>query len=258
MNKIIVYIAFLITNVVFSQTNAEIVFEQANENYRKEKFELAAQKYESIIKENKSESSNLYFNIGNCYYKLGKVAPAIYNYEKALLLNPNDEAIETNLTFAKNMAIDDIKVVPEVGFSKLVYTITSWFSYDTWAWITISLSALFLLFFIGYYFAGLTNVKRGFFLGMFVLLVGVFCTFSAALLQKRFDRKIRPAIVFSESVFVKTEPKNTAENAFELHEGTKVFVKEEVANWRRIQLTDKSEGWITKDAIKELKINNNK
>ncbi|WP_317046275.1 SH3 domain-containing protein [Flavobacterium sediminis] len=126
-------------------------------------------------------------------------------------------------------------------------------TYNSWAWFAVVCSIVFLLFFVGYYFSAITNVKRTFFVGMFVVLGLLGMAVLSAFLQKRFDRKIRPAIVFAESVFVKSEPKNSAENAFELHEGTKVFVKETLDNWKRIQLTDKTEGWIKKDAIKELK-----
>ena len=77
-------------------------------------------------------------------------------------------------------------------------------------------SVVFLLFFVGYYFSAITNIKRAFFVGMFVVLGVLGITVLSAFLQKRFDRKIQPAIVFAESVFVKSEPKNSAENAFEL------------------------------------------
>lgn len=253
MNRIIVYIVFFISNIIWSQDAAQVVFEKANENYRNEKFEVAAQQYESILQNQKVASAELYFNLGNCYYKLGKVAPSIYNFEKALLLKPDDMAIETNLHFAQKLAIDDIKVVPEVGFSKWVYNFTSLLSYNGWAWFAVTCAIVFLLFFVGYYFSAITNVKRAFFVGMFVLLGILGITVMSAFLQKRFDRKIQPAIVFAESVFAKSEPKNSAENAFELHEGTKVFVKETLDNWSRIQLTDKTEGWVKKEAIKELK-----
>ena len=64
-----------------------------------------------------------------------------------MLLNPDDEAIQTNLSFAQKMAIDDIKILPEVGFKKMVKEFTSTFHYDTWAWIAVGFSSLFLLFF---------------------------------------------------------------------------------------------------------------
>ncbi|MCO6174669.1 tetratricopeptide repeat protein [Flavobacterium sp. NRK F10] len=253
MNKVIVYIVFFISNIVLAQDAAQVIFEKANENYRKEQYQAAAEQYESILEKQKVASAELYYNLGNCYYKLGEIAPSVYNYEKALLVKPNDETIETNLHFAQKRAIDDIKVVPEVGFSKWVYNFTSLLTYNSWAWFAVVCSIVFLLFFVGYYFSAITNVKRTFFVGMFVVLGLLGMTVLSAFLQKRFDRKIRPAIVFAESVFVKSEPKNSAENAFELHEGTKVFVKETLDNWKRIQLTDKTEGWIKKDAIKELK-----
>lgn len=254
MNRIIVYIVFFISNMILAQDAAQVIFEKANENYHNEKYEVAAQQYESILQDQKVASAELYYNLGNCYYKLGKVAPSIYNFEKALLLKPNDSAIETNLHFAQKLAIDDIKVTPEVGFYKWVYNFTSLLSYNGWAWFTVACSVLFLLFFVGYYFSAITNVKRAFFVGMFVVLGVLGIAVVSAFLQKRFDRKIQPAIVFAESVFAKAEPKNSAENAFELHEGTKVYVKETLDSWKRIQLTDKkTEGWIKKDAIKELK-----
>ena len=253
MNKILVYIAFLISNFIVAQNAAQILFEKANENYRNGKYEEAITQYESILDDQKVASADLYYNLGSAYYKLGKVAPSIYNLEKALLLNPDDEAIVTNLHFAQKLAIDDIKVVPEVGFSKIIYNFTSNLSYDHWAWLAVFAAVAFLLFFVGYYFSYLTILKRIFFVGMFLLLIVLLTSVLSAFLQKRFDNTIKPAIVFAESTFVKSEPKNNSENAFELHEGTKVYVKETLDNWKRIQLTDKTEGWIKKDAIKELK-----
>ena len=251
--KKLIYILVLITNFIFAQNNAKTQFDSANELYRKEHYAEAIDKYESILTQDKLESAELYFNLGNCYYKLGKIAPSIYNFEKAALLNPDDQAVQINLSFAQKRTIDDIKVMPKVGFSNFLNTTTAVFSYDTWAWIAVGLSVLVLLFFIGYYFSSTTILKRIFFLGMFVLIGLMIVSVSCAFLQQQVATKIRPAIVFEELVNVKTEPKSSAENAFVLHEGTKVFVKETLDNWKRIELTDKSEGWIKKEAIKELK-----
>ena len=71
-------------------------------------------------------------------------------------------------------------------------------------------------------------------------------------IENDFDNE-KPAIVFAEMVLVKSEPQNGSNTVFTLHEGTKVFVKETVENWRKIQLTDGTEGWIEKTAIKEVK-----
>jgi hypothetical protein len=184
---------------------------------------------------------------------MNKVAPAIYNYEKALTLNPEDLEIVNNLAFAQKLQIDEIKVLPKVGFSKLLLDCTSVFQYNTWAWISVGLSTLFLLFFVGYYFSQFTVYKRVFFIGMIILLVLLLTTITATISAKNAYDTEKPAIVFAEITEVKSEPQKASTTAFMLHEGTKVFVLETLSNWKKIQLTDGTEGWIEKTAIKEVK-----
>ena len=246
--KKIIFILLLTTQFFFAQTG----FDRGNTLYQKERYEEAIVAYESVLG-TKQHSSELYFNLGNSYYKLNKVAPAIYNYEKALVLNPDDAEIQNNLKFAQKLQIDEIKVIPTVGFSKIVHDFTSAFHYNTWGWISVGLSTLFLLFFIGYYFSQITLSKRIFFFGMFVLIVLLLISVSAAISEKNHYKSEKPAIVFAEMVLVKSEPQNTSNTVFTLHEGTKVFILESLNNWRKIQLTDGTEGWIDKNAIKEVK-----
>lgn len=240
---------FLLT---FQVSLAQTAFEKGNQFYQKENYKAAISSYESIINDGK-QSAELYFNLGNSYYKLHKVAPAIYNFEKALLLNPNDKDIQTNLDFARKMAIDDIKVMPKVGFNKLIQDVTSNYHYDTWAWISVVFAFVFLLFFVGYYFSQTTLLKRIFFTGMFVVLLGISLSVASGIYEKNHYKNEKPAIVFTEIATVKSEPKATSSDAFVLHEGTKVYVLENIANWKKIELTDETTGWIEADAIKELK-----
>ena len=246
--KNIFYISLLIFQVSLAQT----AFDQGNKFYEKENYEAAIKSYQSVINSGK-QSAELYFNLGNCYYKIQKVAPAIYNFEKALLLSPNDTEIKTNLEFARKMAIDDIKVIPKVGFSKLIQDFTAKYFYDTWAWIAVAFAFLFLLFFVGYYFSHSTVFKRVFFFGMFFWLLGIGLSTASGFYEKgRMDNE-RPAIVFAETASVKSEPKISATDAFVLHEGTKVYILESIANWKKVELTDETTGWIEESAIKEIK-----
>jgi tetratricopeptide (TPR) repeat protein len=247
MKKLLI-ILLLTTQFFFAQTG----FEKGNNLYQKGKYEQAILEYESILA-TKQHAAELYFNLGNCYYKLNKVAPAIYNYEKALVLNPDDSEIVNNLKFAQKMQIDEIKVIPQVGFAKMIQDFTSIFHYDTWAWISVGLSTLFLLCFMGYYFSRFTLTKRIFFFGMFALLLLLLISVSAAISEKNHYESEKPAIVFAEMVLVKSEPQRASNTVFTLHEGTKVFVLETLDNWKKIQLTDGTEGWIEKTAIREVK-----
>ena len=242
-------ILFLLTTQFFF---AQSSFEKGNNLYQKGKYEQAISEYENILA-SKKHSAGLYFNLGNCYYKLNKVAPAIYNYEKALVLNPDDAEISNNLKFAQKLQIDEIKVIPRVGFSKMLNDFTSTFHYNTWAWISVGLAILFLFFFIGYYFSEIALSKRVFFIGMFVLFLLILTSVFSAISGKNHYTNDKPAIVFAEMVLVKSEPQNSSNTVFTLHEGTKVFVLEALDNWKKIQLTDGTEGWIVKTAIKEVK-----
>ena len=246
--KNLLYIILLTTQVFFAQSG----FENGNTLYQKGKYQEAITAYESVFR-TKKQSAELYFNIGNCYYKLNKVAPAIYNYEKALLLNPTDAEIQNNLKFAQKLQIDDIKTVEKVGFNKLIQDFTNTFHYNTWGGIAVGLSIVFLLFFVGYYFSQITISKRLFFLGMFFVMLLLVVSVAAAIFEKNQYNNDQPAIVFSEVVSVKSEPKNSATDAFVLHEGTKVYIIESLDNWDKIQLTDGTEGWIENSAIKRLK-----
>jgi tetratricopeptide (TPR) repeat protein len=247
MNNLL-YIILLTSHVFFAQKG----FENGNALYQKGKYQEAIKAYETELEANK-QSAELYFNIGNCYYKLNKVAPSIYNYEKALLLNPDDTEIQNNLKFAQKLQIDDIKTVEKVGFNKVIQDFTNTFNYNTWGGITVGLSILFLLCFVGYYFSQITVSKRMFFVGMFSVLLLLLVSVSSAIFEKNKFNNDQPAIVFSEMVSVKSEPKFGAADAFMLHEGTKVYIMETLDNWNKIQLTDGNEGWIENSAIKRLK-----
>jgi tetratricopeptide (TPR) repeat protein len=243
-----VFLVLFITQILFGQG----VFEAANENYKKGNYQEAIAGYESILKA-KKHSAAIYFNLGNCYYKLQKVAPAIYNYEKALLLQPNDNEISTNLKFAQKLQIDDIKIVQEVGFHKLIKDVTSKYHYNTWAWIGVVGAFLFLGLFVGYYFTQSSGFKRFYFTAMIFALLFILISIAAAMHERNDYLNDNPAIVFAEVAPVKSEPKEAIPNLFVIHEGTKVKVLETIDNWKKIQLQDEKMGWILSSAIKEIK-----
>jgi len=238
--------------LLFQISLAQNAFEQGNQYYAKENYEKAISSYESIITTGK-QSPELYFNLANSYYKLHKVAPAIFYYEKALLLNPNDVEIKTNLEFARKMAIDDIKVIPKVGFNKLLADFTSNYHYDTWAWMAVCLAFIFLLCFVGYYFSQKTNFKRIYFIGMLLMFTGIAFSAASGFYEKNRLNNEKPAIIFAENTPLKSEPRKASQEATMLHEGTKVYIIESIANWKKVELTDETTGWIEESALKEIK-----
>ncbi|OYU80921.1 MAG: BatE protein [Flavobacterium sp. BFFFF1] len=246
--KNVFYLLLLFVSFSFAQGE----FEKGNASYRKGDYADAVASYENVLS-TKKHSAELYFNLGNAYYKLNKIAPAIYNYEKALLLDPNDAVILNNLKFAQKAAIDDVREVPHVGFTKMLENLAATFAYDSWAWIAVVFAFASLLFFIGYYFSGNTLRKRIYFVGMFVAVFVIAVSVGSAILSKDAASDERNAIVFEDVLPVKAEPKTDAPDAFVLHEGTKVAVVDTLDVWRKVKLPDDTQGWVPSNAIKEIK-----
>ena len=234
----------------FSQ-NATL-FDEGNTLYNKGDYAQAIDKYETIL-QSEEHSAELYFNLANAHYKLSNTAPAIYYYEKALLLKPNDKEILNNLSFAQNMTIDAIDKVPEVGFSRLFKNLISLTSSDTWSIISIVGIVIFVVLFLLYHFARATTQKRiAFIVSLLSLFLGVFSLFMA--FQKvQLDKKNNPAIVFVQETRVKSDPNKTSEELFRLHEGTKVQILDSYNEWYKIEIADKTTGWLPKESLKAIK-----
>ncbi len=147
MKKLLI-VFLLVSDCLFAQDNKSL-FQQASQDYANGNYEAAINKYESILKSGEV-SASLYYNLGNAHYKLDHIAPSIYNYEKALQLDPGYKDAENNLAFAQNMTLDAIDDLPKSSLSKIFNGIISKLSFNGWAWLavvfSIVLSVCFLLY----------------------------------------------------------------------------------------------------------------
>lgn len=250
MKNIAYILTFFCVAISFAQHDD--AFNKGNSLYNDGKYQEAIITYETILA-NDVHSAELYFNLANSYYKLNRIAPSNYYYEKALLLAPKDSDIKNNLVFAQNMTIDAIEVLPEVGFSKLTKNVTNTFSFDTWAILSIVCVILFVILFLAYYVSYTTIKKRLSFVSSFTMLCLAFITLFFAFQKYSFDKKNNPAIVFEQESNVKTEPNLRSENAFKLHEGTKVQVLDNYNDtWTKIEIANGKTGWIASEDIRLL------
>lgn len=250
MKKLAVILGMFLSLVSFSQ-ETEKLFAEGNTFYKTEEYSRAVEVY-LAIEEQGFESADLYFNIGNCYYKMNKVAPSIYYYEKALKVDPNYEDAQFNLEFAKRMSIDAIEELPKTFLQRFQENVILKFSYETWATISVTASFLMALLFLMYYFSRGTKTKLVFFntaiLTLFILAITVFFAYQ----NYGVSKKDRPAIIFAESTEIKNAPTPSGEEVFELHEGTKVQILDELDDWKKIKIADGKVGWISSKDLKEI------
>nr|WP_297784174.1 tetratricopeptide repeat protein [uncultured Allomuricauda sp.] len=250
MKKIVLLLIFLSFSFGFAQN--ETLFNEATELYNNGEYSAAIENYDQIL-ENGEHSASLYFNLGNCYYKLNSIGPSIYYYEKALVLSPNNQEIKNNLRFAQNMRLDAIEEVPRTEISKIYKSVTGLFSYDGWAYLAVALVFLFVLAYMAYYFVRPANQKRAAFISsIFSLVMGVFCILMAYLNFQQYKNN-DPAIVFEKEVSVNSEPNANSNTVFTIHEGTKVNVLDELDDWKKIRIADGQTGWLRGDNVKKIK-----
>lgn len=247
--KRLLFLLLLICAPMLGQNNA--LFEKANEAYNAGNYPEAVSRYSEVLK-NGEESAELYFNLGNAHYKLNHIAESVYNYEKALLLDPADKSIKNNLEFAQNMVIDDIKVVPKSGLSNFITSALSIFSFNGWAWIVIFGVVIFSVLFLLYYFSIASKWKRVFFAGAITAVVISFISLIFAFYLYNVAQSKEFAIVFAEEVPVRNEPNLRGNELFLLHEGTKVQILNTFQDWVQLELANGSTGWMDKSSIKFL------
>lgn len=250
MKQLFYILTFLLSTLAWAQNNQ--LFDEANTLYNEANYIEALEKYNAILESNE-HSAELYFNIANAHYKLNHIAPSIYYYEKALLLKPNDKDIKNNIAFARNMTVDAIDSVPEVGISKFIKNVTNMMSFDAWAQFAVSLVVLFVILFIMYYFTYSTSKKRLAFVSGNLSLLLAIIALGFAFHKFKLVSNDQPAIVFAQETKIKSEPNLRSTEAFVLHEGTKVQVLDTVSDWKKIKLADGKTGWIMKEDIKMIK-----
>ena len=130
MKKIYIYLLFVVIGIspIYSQTTLT----QANEAYGQEDYIKAIELYEQTLRE-QGVSSDLYYNLGNAYYKHNEFAKAILNYERALLLNPGNEDARFNLEMANTHIVDKIDLVGKFFLSVWIDSLRNFLSSNTWA-----------------------------------------------------------------------------------------------------------------------------
>ena len=195
-------------------------------------------------------SRELYYNLGNAYFKTGEIAPAILWYERALRLDPSDADVRYNLEFARAQTQDKIDEVPEIFFEQWRHALCYLLPSNTWAvlslvlfGITVALVLLFLL--------GSTSARRrtGFFTAIVTLLLALL-GWDFARWQRAEARRQDMAVVMRPVSSVKSSPSaESAKDLFILHEGTRVKVLDNVSGFSNIELADGRQGWIPSGEI---------
>ncbi len=243
---------FILVMMLAAATSASAITKQnADTEYQKGNYQQAIKDYEELLKN--GVSADIYYNLGNAYYRTDNITKAVLAYERAHLLAQGDEDINFNLQFARSKTIDKITPVSEMFFITWYKALVSYTNVDTWAKAGIITIILALVLVLIYLFApSILARKVGFFGGAFFFVAFLLCNLFAYQ-QKQWLVNRSGAIVIAPTVNVKKTPSKTSTDQFVIHEGTKVNITDKtMAGWRNVQLEDGREGWVETKQIEEI------
>jgi tetratricopeptide (TPR) repeat protein len=244
-----ILIAFLFFSSGILAQDVSTLLKRASVNYEQKEYEQALNDYKEI-QDLGLYSSDLYYNMANCYYKLRQNAEAVLYYEKALKINPADEDVLFNLKLVQLQLVDKLAEVPQAFYQKWAEGIKNMLAIDQWAKLGLVFLFTFCVFFILFLFSKIYHLKkRSFAISMSALLVSLF-SLSLAYYSHRTVKT--EAVLMQANAYIKSAPSTQSEDLFILHEGTKVQILEIFNDWTKIRLSDGMIGWLESQAVEEI------
>ncbi|MBP5713407.1 MAG: BatD family protein [Prevotella sp.] len=216
---------------------------EADSTYVRGEYQQAIKDYEALLQQ--GASADLYYNLGNAYYRTENITRAVLNYERALLLSPGDKDIRFNLQMARSKTIDKITPEQEMFFVTWYRSLVNLTSVDGWANVALISLALAIVLALLYLFSERIWLRKVGFFGAIILIVFFLLGNVFAYQQKDLLVNRRGAIVVAPALTVKSTPAKQGTDLFILHEGTKVTITDgSMKDWKGIRLADGKEGWI--------------
>ena len=224
---------------------SEQVFEQGNKQYTDENYSVAISLYDSILSTG-MESSELYYNLGNCHYKNNDWANAIWHYEKSLQINNNKKTTH-NLKLVKLKIIDRIEPLPKLFYKRWWFNLTK--TLGTQVWQILALLGICLIFTLQL-ISQFTTMKSKLIIKTLSTITLIILFITQTSYYNNFIKK--EAIIFSETITINSAPTRNSTNLFTLHAGSKVEIIDVIGDWINIKIANGNSGWTESQSIKDL------
>ena len=242
----IFYLLIILSSVVKADPNS--IMQTANEYYKNNRYQIAIEEYNKLLLDG-FEGTSLYYNLGNAHYRLGKIGYAILYYEKALKFSPNDEDVKHNLVLAKLNLKDKVDTLPPFFIFNLWEGLLTTFSVSGWTIIAYIIFILLLIASVAYFFSrNVAEQRTSFFTGI-GLTVLLLLTVALLVVKMNKEFNVKDGIIVETSVIVKSSPDYTSKDSFQIHEGLKVRIEDNVDDWLKIRLDDGKIGWISEKSL---------
>ena len=224
---------------------------EGDKAYDSKEYAKAVEIYENAIAAD-GGSANIYYNLGNAYFRLNEIGKAVLNYERALRIDPTDEDVKTNLVFAQNRTKDEVLEQHDLFFIEWFYAIVNMLGVDTWAVVAISAFLVLLIGVVLFLLSRKSTVRTtGLVLALLGLLVTLFSNIAALCMYNTVNDDTQ-AIVMKEEVTMMSAP-GSSTAIIKVHEGRKVTVTDDsIDEWKEIELEDGTIGWVKSNDIERI------
>lgn len=251
MKYFILFICLVFSSVLLLSNTPQTLFEQANLAYSKGQYLKAIEQYEAILKEG-NQSEELFYNLGNAYYKTNKLGKAILNLERAVLINPTDEDATYNLALLKEQLPDQLDIVNDFFLKQWWQNFHTSFSSITWSILTLISLWIGIGSFVLWLFGSTRSKKKqGFLAGVVLLLLSLLFFFSSKS-QGNMEQYSQKAIVLVEKVDLLNGPDIKSTKLLTIHEGLKVELLDQIGDWWKVKLSNGEQGWLPKEDLEEI------
>jgi tetratricopeptide (TPR) repeat protein len=224
---------------------------EANASYAQKNYATAIQQYEAVL-QSQGSSAELYYNLGNSYYRAGDVAQSILNYNRALLLKPNYDDAKFNLQIAQKKVVDNVDVTSVFFLKEWVNDFGDLMSSNGWAIFSVVLFILSLTAFLFFIFGRYRMLRKTTFNIALASLVIAFISLSYAIKQSNKIVNSSDGIIMVGSVTAKDSPSLSGKDMFVMHAGTKVTIRNNVSGWTEVELPDGNAGFIPATNIEKI------
>lgn len=250
MKRLALFFSFILWFCLsaFAQTGT---VKMANDLYVKGNYTDAAKLYEKILT-NEGVAPELYYNLGNAYFKCNEIGRSILNYERALRLAPGFDDARYNLELTQLKVIDNIVQTPSFFLGRWIENLVKLLTSNQWILISIMVFIFCLISAFLFLFGPTRRVRKtSFYIGFVFLGISIFTVIFSGV---RKDQMINhnEAIVMTGVITVKSSPDKSGTDLFQLHEGTKVNIKSTFGKWTEIKLGNGSIGWVEDVNIEKI------
>jgi len=224
-------------------------FEKGNQQFIAGEYREAIESYMTVVGSG-LVSAELYFNLGNAFFRTGDFPRAILFYERARRLSPKDEDILMNLGIANTRITDRFEVMPDVFFVRWWKNFSEIFSRDGWAVVFLVLVFISVLC-LAWYFLSFTYDRKKLAFYTFLLFLIFSATALGSAIQQHREQTRPTGIIMTNRVDVSSTPQ-ISRPQFTIHAGTKVDILDELGNYYRIRIPDGNTGWISKNDLEVI------